>query len=127
MKRFVSRLIQAPGCQTIFSIVFPVISGILGGTFVAEISNTQGLQWNIFYKTWSFYFIIFLIILVYYYNRTLYLIEKDISRFSDTTYCKAYIRSKCLPEITELYKDMIRSGRSDEISKATRELRNILE
>ena len=122
----IDRFLESPGWKTFFSTVIPICSGVLSGTFVAEISGPNGFVWRSFYLTKSFWALVVLSLLMYFYNRMVYLHEREIKRFLDNDYCKAYMRSKCLPEVAEKYKQLIRDGRGGELKRAMEELVQIL-
>lgn len=119
-------ILESPGCRTVLSAIVPILTGVLSGTFVLEITSRAGLEWSLFYKAWSFYGLCALTLVIYWYNRELYLHEREVHRFLDSDYCIAYMRSKCLPEAAERYKELIRSGRGGELKQAMDELRKIL-
>ncbi len=119
-------ILESPGCRTFFSAVIPIVAGVLSGTFVLEITTSNGLAWRIFYKAHSFYALFVLSLGIYWYNRALYLYEREVQRFLDADYCVAYMRSKCLPEAAQRYKELIRSGAGGELKQAMDELRKIL-
>jgi len=119
-------ILDSPGFKTFCGFVLPILSGILSGTLIAEISTPNGLDWKLTLSAKSTYGIIILSIIIYKYNRALFLREKEIRQFSDKEYCLAYMRSKCLPEAAEKYKERIRSGKGGELEQAMRELKKIL-
>lgn len=119
-------ILQSPGVRTLLSAVAPIITGLLSGTFVLEITTTSGLAWLLFYKTFSFYALCAVCAVIYWYNRALYLYEREVHRFLEPDYCIAYMRSKCLPEAAERYKVLIRNGEGGELKQAMDELRKIL-
>jgi len=121
------KLIESPGCKTLFSVIFPLAAALLSGMFVYDISDENGIVWIKFYQSWTFYGLLILIILIYIYNRALYRHNRDIMRFSDTTFCIAYMRSQLLPEAAERYKEMIRSGSGSEFAEITNQLKEILQ
>lgn len=120
------RILDSPGIRTIFGGVIPIAAGVLSGAFTYEITTPAGIDWYLFYKVKSFYWLLGLSFLIYWYNREVYLYEKEISRFLDADYCIAYMRSKCLPEAAERYKELIRTGAGGELQQAMNELRKIL-
>jgi len=126
LKQWLDIALENPGWKTFFSVIIPLFASVLSGTFVVEITDLQGLRWHLFYKAWSFYGLIFLIVIIFYYNRAIYLRELEIMRFSDIEYCIAYMRSKCLPQAAEKYKELIRDGRGDELSQLMAELKKSL-
>ena len=127
LTKYFIKLIESPGCKTFFSVILPLVAGLLSGIFVYEISDSNGISWIKFYKSWSFYGLLILIFLIYVYNRALYRRERDIMLFSDTSYCLAYARSQLLPEAIERYKEMIRSGSGSEFIQITTELKESLQ
>lgn len=80
----------------------------------------------LFYKIKSFYVLLLISAAVYLYYRALYLYEKNIEKFLDDDYCLAYMRSKCLPEAAERYKELIRNGQGGEWVTAMKEFEKIL-
>jgi hypothetical protein len=118
--------IESPSWRTFFSFIVPLIAGVVSGIFVSEITKNGLLDWSAFYKTKSFYGLVFLIFCIYHYNKAIYLYEKQVSQFLDADYCTAYVRSKCLPEAAERYKQLIRNGGGGELKQAMDELKKVL-
>jgi hypothetical protein len=48
-------ILESPGLRTLFSAIFPIVAGVLSGTFIFEITTPAGLVWGMFYKVRSFY------------------------------------------------------------------------
>jgi len=119
-------IIESPSWRTVFAFLIPIGTGILSGTFVTEITVNGEISWKIFYKSTSFYGLIALSFCMYFYNKAVFLFEQKISHFSDETYCTAYVRSKCLPEAAERYKELIRTGNYGELTQAMNELKEVL-
>lgn len=119
-------ILESPGWKTFFSSVIPIVVGVLCGIFVTEITTVDGLDWKLFYKAKSFYGLIAISVAVYAYYRAVYLYEKDVEKFVDDDYCRAYMRSKCLPEAAERYKEKIRNGEGGELEEAMKEFERIL-
>ena len=119
-------LVESPALKTFFSVVIPVSAAVLSGSFIVEISGASGLQWTSFYQSKSFYGLVVLSVLMYFYNRLLYTHENQAKRFLDSDYCIAYMRSKCLPEAADRYRELIRTGGGGELRKAMEELEEIL-
>ena len=126
LQKAVDIIMESPGWKTVFSAVLPILSAFFSGTFVVEIMGPHGLRWNLFYKAWSLYGLFVLIVIIYFYNRALYIREKDISRFSDSEFCMAYMRSKCLPEAAEKFREIIRQGHGGELAQIMTELKKSL-
>lgn len=123
---FKAALLESPGLKSLFSVVIPIITGILSGTFIIEITTSQGLRWLSFYQSLSFYGLLFLVVVIYFYNRAVYVHEREIKQFLDNDFCIAYMRSKCLPEAAERWKELIRNGMGGELRQAMDELKKIL-
>ena len=121
-----STFTESPEWKATLSIVLSIVTGILSGPFVTEITVDGRLLWRSFYKAHSFYLLVVLSILIFIYNRFLYLREKDIEKFRDAEYCLAYMRSKCLPEAADRFIAKIRDGDLDEFRKAMDEVKGAL-
>lgn len=109
-----------------FAFVIPLIAGVLSGIFVSEITTDGIVVWKEFYKAKSFYSLLLLTFLMYQYNKAVFLYEKELSKFLDSDYCIAYMRSKCLPEAAERYKELIRNGEVGELKQAMDEIKKVL-
>ncbi|MDV6317817.1 hypothetical protein [Chromohalobacter sp. HP20-39] len=120
------KMIESPSWRTVFSFLIPVLTGILSGAFVTEITINGVVTWSLFYKANSFYGLLVTSFCIYIYNKEVYLFEKQVSKFADTEYCTAYMRSKCLPEAAERYKQIIRSGNGGELKQAMDEINKVL-
>lgn len=119
-------VLESPGWKTAFSTVIPILAGVLAGSFVLEITTPSGLDWMSFYKAPSFYGLLAIAIVTFTFNRETYLYERRVERFLDDDYCRAYMRSKCLPEAAEKYKKLIRDGEAGELTRAMKEFERIL-
>ncbi|VVP33028.1 hypothetical protein [Pseudomonas fluorescens] len=126
LKDLENRILESPGWKTVFAFVLPILAGVLSGVFVSEITQNSIIVWSLYYKANSFYGLLILGLCTYLYNRALYLHEREVSRFMDTDYCVAYVRSKCLPEAAERYKELIRSGDGGQLKQAMDELKKVL-
>lgn len=124
---FRGRILESPGWKTFFGVIIPIVVGVLSGTFVTEITTSAGLDWYQFHRTFSFYGLCAMAFFSYLYYRELYRYQIDIERFFDDDYCRAYMRSKCLPEAAEKYKELIRSGDIGELTRAMREFERIMQ
>jgi hypothetical protein len=124
--KITERILESPGWKTLFGAILPIIIGVLSGTFVSEITTNNGLDWASFYKAKSFYGLLIVTVLTFLYHRAAYLYEKQVERFLDEDYCRAYMRSKCLPEAAERYKQLIRSGEFGELTAAMKEFERIM-
>lgn len=126
INHYIEIILGSHGWKTFFSVIIPIFTGILSGLFVAEISSATALNWTKFYHAKSFYGLLLIVVIIYFYNRALYNHETSITRFSDTDYCLAYMRSKCLPEAAEKYKEQIRKGEGGELLQIMTELKKSL-
>ena len=100
--------------KTVIFVVSIILAGILCGAFVTEITHNGVIRWKLFYKAKSFYLLLIFSFGVYLYNRFMCGVENRIRNYMDKDYCRAYIRSECLPELTKKYKEIIRNGQSGE-------------
>jgi magnesium-transporting ATPase (P-type) len=126
MQKLKQLIKESPGLRTGIFFFSVIISGVLCSAFVGEITQNGKLIWKDFYQTISFWGIMIYVIIIYTYNRFLYIYEKNILRFLDDDYCKAYIVQACLPEIIEKYKEDIRGGKDvNEIIDISKELKKL--
>ena len=116
----------SPIWRAFFSVGWTLLSGVLCSSFVAEISTPKGLDWSHTLRAPTFYGLIVLAIGVALYTRSLYRYETAMERFLDDEYCKAYMRSQCLPEAAERYKELIRVGQVGELERAMNEVKKVL-
>ena len=126
LKGIKEAIVESPGWRTFFAFVVPIVASVFTGLFVKELTTPQGIIWLSFYKTISFYVLILIGICLYQYNKSIYVHDKEVSRFLDSDYCIAYMRSKCLPEAAERYKKLIRNGDGGELKQAMDELKKVL-
>ena len=102
------------------------MAGVVTGAFVNDITTPNGVIWSTFYRVKSFYFLLAFLLAQTLYQRSLYAFEIVIERFSDAEYCMAYMRSQCLPEAAEKYRELIRRGEFGVLRQAMDEIREIL-
>jgi hypothetical protein len=127
MRTFIRRyILDSPLLKTASFAIGTVLTGILSGTFVSEITRNGEIVWSSFYTATSFYALIIIIAMIFVYYRELYLYDRDILRFKDNEFCLAYVRSQCLPAAVEMYSARIRAGDIGELEEAMREVRRIL-
>ncbi|MDF2369359.1 MAG: hypothetical protein P1V21_01070 [Rhizobiaceae bacterium] len=124
--KVLEKILESPGWKTLFGVVVPIIAGVLSGTFVAEVSSSGDFLWAEFYESKSFYGLLFLAAITFIYHRALYFHEHKIEMFLNDDYCRAYMRSKCLPEAADRYKELIRSGNVGELTSAMEEFERIM-
>lgn len=126
MSRFKAYILQSPEWKTLFSVVFPIAIGVISGAYVNEITTPEGVKWARSFILPSFYLLITATILMVVFHRVVYLHETSVDKFRDDQFCMAYVRSKCLPEAAERYKQLIRSGDGGQLKQAMDELKKAL-
>ncbi len=127
ISRFLTKIGSSPEIKTLIFILSVLFSGILCSGFITEITLEGKLNWALFYKTVTFWLLIGYSFFIYLYNRFIYRFEKNILKYLDENYCKAYILNACLPEITERYKQELRSGKkTSEMIDISKELKRLL-
>jgi len=119
-------VLVSPEWKLGLSLLWTVGSGVLASALVVEISTPRGLQWSRVPSAPSFYALVGLAVIVFFYSRAVYQHETTVERFRDDDYCKAYMRSQCLPEAAERYRKAIRDGEIGELEKAMSEVRRTL-
>jgi hypothetical protein len=123
LRRF---LVELPTAKALIPAMLAAATGVLSGTLVTEITTPAGLAWSQVYKTYSLYGLLLLTMVQVAYSRLIYETERDILRFSDSEFCVAYLRSKCLPEMAARYQEIIRTGEGGEFKRAMDEIREVL-
>ena len=126
MQKILQKIKDCPEIRTAIFFFSVILSGILSSSFVTEISQNGKLNWGDFYKQSSFWGILIYTFIIYFYNRFLYRHEKNIMKFLDEDYCKAYIVEACLPNIIIKYKQDLKSGKkSTEVIDISEELKKL--
>lgn len=117
----------SPALRAVISVGSVIVTGILCGTFVTEITINSNLNWKLAYKAKSTYLLIFYGILYYVYIKYIYIQEKTILNYLDDDYCLAYFRSEALPELVQKYKEDMKKGKKmDKFKPYHKELEKIL-
>lgn len=107
-KRF---LVTSPLGRTIGFFLSIIVSGILCGTFVTEITRNGVIIWSLSGESKSFYLILFFLLFVYLYNKILYDEDVKIQNFADKDYCKAYLRKNTMNEFAKKVCDDLKNGK----------------
>lgn len=126
MERVKAYILTSPGWRTLFSIAFPIAIGVVSGAYVNELTTPDGVKWARSWSLASFYLLVAATSLMVVFHRAVYLHEISIDKFRDEQFCMAYMRSKCLPEAAERYRELIRSGDGGELKQAMDELKKVL-
>ena len=127
IRKILAKIGSSPEIKTLIFILSVLVSGILCSGFIAEITKEGKLDWATFYKTITFWLLLGYSFVIYLYNRFIFRFEKNILKYLDENYCKAYIINACLPEIAERYKQDLKSGKkTSEIIDISKELKKLL-
>ena len=126
-KAIIENHLDSPIAKTIAFVSSSIVAAVLAGTFVTEITVNNALDWKLFYRTWSFYGLVLQSLGVYAYNRFIFTRDRQIERFAEAEYCKAYVMSKCLPELAERYAQNIRNGETGDLKCAMDVLKESLQ
>lgn len=127
IRKILAKIGSSPEIKTLIFILSVLISGILCSGFITEITKDGKLDWTAFYNAVTFWLLIGYSFVIYLYNRFIFKFEKNILKYLDENYCKAYIVNACLPEITERYKQDLRSGKkTSEMIDINKELKKLL-
>lgn len=119
-------LFESPGAKAFINVILPIMSGFFSGVFTAQITGAKGLEWWRWYEAWGVYALIAILVILFFYTRASYRKEARVLDFADADYCIAYMRSKCLPEAAEKYKEIIRTGNGGELMQVMTELKKSL-
>ncbi|WP_280157465.1 hypothetical protein P5616_010635 [Priestia aryabhattai] len=108
---------ESPFFQTITFGSSVIISGILCGAFVNELTVNNKVQWLNAYKVLPTYLIAIYLIIVYWYTKLLYEERTEIMKFADNDYFAAYARRELLLEILLKSRELIRENRTNELTQ----------
>jgi hypothetical protein len=125
--RLFRALVNSPLARIIVSSALTTAIAVCSNTFASDIQTKNGTDWGIFWKSHSFYFLAVVTVVFIIYQRAAYLTDVEIARFRDVEYCRAYMRSQCLPELASRSRDAIRNGHDDAITKAMEDLKALLQ
>jgi glycosyltransferase involved in cell wall biosynthesis len=126
IQRCHTEAIESPSTKLIISMLAIILTGILCGALAVRVSTPSGVQWRLALSMPVLYVLLGLVSAIGLYYRALYLHESAVTKFSNDDYCKAYMRSQCLPEAVERYKKLIRSGEVGELERAMAEFQRVL-
>lgn len=126
LSRLFDYIAKSPLIKTLVFGISTIVSSILAGLFVYEITMNGIVEWETFYKAKSFIGILIWLLFVCLYNSFLYEREMDILKFKDENYCKAYIRSQCLPEVAARYRNLVRSGNTSDLKDIAGEIKRMI-
>jgi hypothetical protein len=115
-------LAESPLGKAVGAAIFDALIAIGSGGFVYVMSSDGTIKWGSFYETNSFWLLIAIIVIYYFYRKLLYNYERDILNFSDDEYVKAYAMREGLPELLEQTKQRTRDGREGELTRTMEEL-----
>lgn len=117
----------SPKFKTLIFVFSVVISGVLSGGFINEITTNGKVAWNTFYKSTCFYLLDIYCFLAFIYYRFVYNEEVRTENFMDEDYCKAYMRKEAIPELARKYKEELKKGsKPSELKEYHKELRELL-
>lgn len=117
---------ESPAVRAFMNVIMPILSGLLSGVFTAQITGPKGLEWGRCIDAWALYPLVVFALLLFFYTRALYLHQTHVLNFANPDFCIAYMRSKCLPQAAEKYKELIREGKGGELTQAMAELKKSL-
>lgn len=120
------RVYQSPGIKTAISIVTSVLGGIFTNTFVTEITTPKGIDWALFYGTFSFWAILVVCLVTFLFHRFLHSYETEVSAFMDTEFCLAYARSQLIPAQVQASIQAISSGDTQKFKEAMKTIKDAL-
>lgn len=116
------RLMESAWAKTLGFFVSVVLTGLLASSFVAEFYFQDRPIYKFFYHSWSFYGILGILLIAFFYYRFLEQHDKQIGLYKDEDYCMAYLRRECLPAYAESLRTSIRNGT---VSEDLKDLRKI--
>jgi len=119
-------LAESPLGKAVGAAILDALIAIGSGGIVYEMSSGGNIKWGSFYETKSFWILLVIILVYYFYRRFLYKYEKDILNFADDEYVKAYAMKEGLPELLEQTKRRMRDGKEGELTRTMEELQEAM-
>ena len=117
----------SPKFKTLMFVFSVVISGILCGGFINEITADRQVKWSNFYQSTCFYLLVIYCFLAFIYFRFVYNEDVRTEDFKDDNFCKAYMRKEAIPELARKYKEELKKGsKPSELKEYHKELRELL-
>ncbi|MBY6121841.1 hypothetical protein KUV64_22150 [Mameliella alba] len=123
MKKF---FYQSPGLKTATSILLTVSGGFFTSTLSTEITTAAGISWSVAPSTASFWLLLAVCVLTYFFHKFMHAHEHGIQAFQDTEYCIAYARSQLIPTQIQAYQKQIESGDLDQFEDAMSKIKESL-
>ncbi|WP_139995544.1 hypothetical protein [Kurthia sp. Dielmo] len=123
-ERIVYKINEHPLGETIVFGISVIGSGILCGSFVNELTVNSVVEWENTFKITPTYLIIGYLLLIYRYNKCVYIQKTKISNFGNEEFLLNYIRKELLPEIVALQKEKIKNGDLSGFKSASDILKN---
>ncbi|WP_291366330.1 hypothetical protein [Acetobacter sp. UBA5411] len=123
---FLHRVYLSLGARTAVPLLLSLGVGIFSNFLVTEMTVNNKISWTSFYVTKSFYLLLFFLVLTYFFNRYLFLYEKDVLQFKEADYCVAYARSQLIPAHIEAARSKIAQGDTQSFEDAMAQVKKIL-
>lgn len=115
-----------PSGKTFCNVLFTVVAGFFSNCLVTEITQNQQIRWNLLLAAPSLYVLVVCSVILYFYHRAVFNRETDLLKYLDDSYCKAYLRRECLPELTRRYKDLCARGENSDMKAALKAVEDLL-
>ncbi|MBU4639422.1 hypothetical protein [Bacillus toyonensis] len=110
-------IVDSPLIETVIFAASVIVSGVLCGSFVNELTVDNKVQWQNTFKISPTYFILFYLMCVYIYNKFMFNVRRRVKNFASEEFLSAYVKSQLLPEIVADFKKSIRKGESVDYNK----------
>jgi hypothetical protein len=110
-------ILRSPLGKTLTFVGAVIISGILCGAYINELTVNNEVQWVRSLKVAPTYLIIIYCVLLYLYNKALYNEDMAIQNFAEQDFTDAYLKSQYIPEVGSRYRKLIREGKIEELKE----------
>ncbi|MEH7033459.1 hypothetical protein V7054_14790 [Priestia megaterium] len=108
---------KSPLFETLIFAGSVILSGILAGSFVNELTVDNKVHWENAFKILPTYLILIYLVIFYLYSKFLYNERIQIDKFKDDVFLSAYVKKELLPEIVTKFKEDIRGGKEIDFKK----------
>lgn len=126
-KKLKTYVFESPIFLAAIDVLLTALVGVFSGTLVTEITIDGKIAWHTWNTCFSFYALLFTLVLIILYKRMIIETSNSIMQFMDKDYCVAYARSQMLPEAAKRAREKIRDGNGGELLDAMEEINKVLQ
>lgn len=122
-----SFLKENPQYNYVISLILNILSTVLGGVYIFDITVKGQIEWLRTFQSAYFYTLIFLIFVAHKFYSSLFH-EDDKTKIENTIYwARAYAQEAMLNAVSEQYVNDIAAGKDTDLEKVTSALKTIID